>query len=254
MNSKLLFLIVFGMLVITAACAPAQIKTRIEDATNTEIEQATIEGIQLQQEGIGPIEITPPPPGEGQIFPPSTDGDGGNINSRGEQTTDAASDGTPGLIESKSPIGLTLEGEIAAAVNWLTFQDQAYRFSIDYPESYSILPEEDLSLGSETGLLKNLRFLDQQLADGATADLEIPNFTIEVFDLGNRTLDTFLEENFERGERERIELGELSGIRVSFNQLIAPNEFYYFSDNGYVYKLTPMGLYSQEMLGTFQIH
>lgn len=254
MNSKLLFLIVFGMLVITAACAPAQIKTRIEDATNTEIQQPASDEIQLQQEGIGPIEITPLPPGEERSPTPSTEGDGGNINSKGERTTSAASDGEPGMIESKSPGGLTLEGEISAAFNWLTYQDQIFLFSIDYPESYSILPEEDLSLGSETGLLKNLRFLDQQLASGNTADLEIPNFTIEVYDLGNHTLETFLEVNFDRGDQEIIELGELSGIRVSFNQLIAPNEFYYFSENGYVYKLTPMGLYSQEMLGTFQIH
>ena len=158
------------------------------------------------------------------------------------------------MIESKSPSGLTLEGEISTAVNWLTYQDQAFRFSIDYPESYSILPEEDLSLGSEYGRLLNLRFLDRQLADGDTADLEIPNFRIEVYDLRNQSLESFLEENIDRGDREKIELGELIGIRVSFNQLIAPNEFYYFSGNGYVYKLTPMGLYSQEMLETFQIH
>ena len=254
MNSKLLFLIVFGMLLITAACAPAQIKTRIEDAANTEIEGPASEGIQLQQEGIGPIEITPLPSGEERSPVPSTDGDGGNINSKGERTTGAASAGEPGMIESKSPSGLTLEGEISAAVDWLTYQDQIFQFSIDYPQSYTILPDEDISSGSESGLLQDLRFLDRQLADGATADLEIPNFKIEVYALGNHTLETFLEVNFERGQREIIELGELSGIRVSFNQLIAPNEFYYFSDHGFVYQLTPMGLYSQEMLETFQIH
>jgi hypothetical protein len=254
MNSKLLFLIVFGMLVITAACAPAQTETRIEDATNTEIEGPASEGIQMQQEGIGPLEITPPPPGGDHNLAPSTDGDGGNINSKGERTTGAASDGEPGMVESKSPSGLTLEGEISAAVDWLTYQDQIFQFSIDYPQSYTILPDEDISSGSEPGSVQNLRFLDRQLADGATADLEIPNFTIEVYDLGNHTLETFLEGNFERGERETIKLGDLIGIRVSFNQLIAPNEFYYFSDHGFVYQLTPMGLYSQEMLETFQIH
>jgi len=254
MKRRTLYIIVVGTLILSTACIQQDAELLTGDENKTEIEQPASEGIQLQQEGIGPLEITPPPPGDDHSLAPSTDGDGGNINSRGERTTGAVSDGEPGMIESKSPSGLTLEGAISAAVNWLTYQDQIYQFSIEYPESYTILPEKDLSPGSESGLLQDLRFLDRQLADGATADLEIPNFTIEVYDLGNHNLGTFLEENFDRGEREIIELGELSGIRVSFNQLIAPNEFYYFSDNGYVYKLTPMGLYSQEMLDTFQIH
>jgi hypothetical protein len=47
--------------------------------------------------------------------------------------------------------------------------------------------------------------------------------------------------------------GDLSGIRVYFKQLIAPNEFYYFSEHDYVYKLTPLGQYGQEMLQSFEI-
>jgi hypothetical protein len=253
MNRKIIIIVAFGMLILSTACAQQEIEKLINDANNVKIEQPAGEEIQLQQEGIGPLEITPPSPGEEPNFAPSSAGGGGNISSTGGRTTSEAGTGEQGLVESKAPSGLTLEQEISQTVNWLSYQDQTYRFSVDYPESYMILPEEGLSLGSEPGLLMNVRFLDQQLASGDTADLEIPDFTIEIYDLGNQTLEAFLEVNLEQGELERYKLGDLSGFRVYLNQMIAPNEFYYFADHGFVYKLTPLGLYSQEMLDSFQV-
>jgi hypothetical protein len=98
-----------------------------------------------------------------------------------------------------------------------------------------------------------VRFLDRQLAKASTADLEIPNFTIEIFDLENQSLESFLDAYFEQGERQTINLGNLKGIRIYFDQLIAPNEFYYFANQDLVFKLTPLGEYNQEMLDSFQI-
>jgi hypothetical protein len=252
MNSKLISLIVFGVLVISTACASGQIETMIEDQANTISEQLSNEGIQLQQEGIGPLEITPLPPGEQHTAPP-VQGDGGNINSRGQISTSAAPGGEPGMSESKAPSGITLEGEVESVISWRIYQDQEYPFSIAYPAIYAILPAE---IRSETGapeLLHQVRFLDRQLASGDTADLEIPNFRIEIYDLGNLSLETFLDENFDRGNREPFNQGGAIGIRVFFDQMIAPNEFYYFADQSFVYKLTPNGEYSQEMLASFQI-
>lgn len=253
MNRRVHFLIILGMLILSSACTQVEIETLIGDSITTEIEQPASDEIQLQQEGIGPIEITPLPPGDEPNLAPSTDGDGGNINSRGERTTSESSNGEPGMIESKAPSGQTLEKDASLAVNWLTYQDPTYQFSIDYPDAYIILPEEDLPPGSDSGPLKKVRFLDRELAGGATADLEIPNFMIEVYDLGSLSLENYLELNLERGEREAINIGSLSGYRVYLNQMIAPSEFYYFADHGHVYKLTPMGKYSQEMLESFQI-
>jgi hypothetical protein len=253
MKSKAITLIVFGVLVITTACAPGQLETLIEDQTNTISEQITNEGVQLQQEGIGPIEITPLPAGEEPYLPPPGEGDGGNINSRGERSTGTAPDGEPGKIESKAPSGLTLEGQAETLISWLTYQDQEYPFSIDYPDSYVILPAEVEFETDGPKLLHQLRFLDRQLASGDTADLEVPNFTIEVYELESLSLDTFLDEYFKRGNREPYDHGGLTGFKVFFNQMIAPNEFYYFADQNQVYKLIPLGLYSQEMLESFRI-
>ncbi|MBY8999224.1 MAG: hypothetical protein KGD60_16070, partial [Candidatus Thorarchaeota archaeon] len=77
--------------------------------------------------------------------------------------------------------------------SWLTYQDQDFHFSIAYPDSYAILPAQNSSAAGGPELLHVLRFLDHQLASGDTAGLEIPNFTIEVFDLGSLSLEKFLE-------------------------------------------------------------
>lgn len=252
MNSKVITLIVFGVLVITTACASGQIETLIEDQTNTISEQLSSEGIQLQQEGIGPLEITPLPPGEQRTAPP-VEGDGGNINSRGEISTSAAPGVEPGMIESKSPSGMSLESEVESGISWLTYQDQDFPYSIAYPDTYVILPAEIQSGTAGPELLHQVRFLDHQLASGDTADLEIPNFRIEIFDLGNRTLETFLDDEFDRGNREPFNQEGIIGLRVFLDQMIAPNEFYYFTHQNHVYKLTPIGEYSQEMLASFDI-
>jgi len=157
------------------------------------------------------------------------------------------------MVDSQAPGGLPLEEELQPAVSWLTYLDQDFHFSIAYPDSYTILPTQNSSDTGGPELLHQLRFLDHQLASGDTAGLEIPNFTIEVFDLGSLTLEKFLEQHLEVGNREPFSLGKLNGIRVSLDQLIAPNQFYYFADQSFVYKLTPLGEYGQQMLESFQI-
>jgi hypothetical protein len=253
MISKIIPLIVFGVLVITTACSAGEIDTFIQDQANTVGESLTNEAIQLQQQGIGPLEITPPPPGEGHRLAPAGEGDGGNISSLGEQTTGNTPGGAAGKIESKAPGGLTVEGDLKYAASWLSYNDQEYPFSINYPDTYTLLPAATLSQPSGPTLLHQVRFLDRQLAQASTADLEIPNFTIEIFDLENQSLESFLDAYFEQGERQSINLGNLKGIRIYFDQLIAPNEFYYFANQDLVFKLTPLGEYNQEMLDSFQI-
>lgn len=253
MISKISPLIVFGVMVITTACSAGEIDTFIQDQANTVGESLSNEAIQLQQQGIGPLEITPPPPGEGHNLAPASEGDGGNISSLGKQTTGSVQGGGAGKIESKAPGGATLDGDLERATSWLSYIDQTYPFSINFPDTFTLLPAGTQTQPSRPTLLYQVRFLDRQLVQGSTADLEIPNFTIEIFDLENHSLETFLDGYFEQGVRQSFNLGSLKGIRVYFNQLIAPNEFYYFADQGLVFKLTPLGEYSQEMLESFQI-
>lgn len=241
------------MQVFFTACAVGEMETLGEGITGITTQELTSGEIQLQQEGIGPIEITPPPPGEAPGLPPASAGGSGNISSSGERSESNAPSDQPGMIQSKAPGGQVLEQALPVGASWLIYQDQSFPFSLAYPDTYAIL--ENDTLAEKTGLnpIHQVRFLDKQLAEGDTADLEIPNFTVEIYNLDEQSLESFLDKNFPQGQREQVTLNNVNGLRVFFNNLIAPNQFYYLSDRGYVYRLIPMGEFSQEMLASFQI-
>jgi hypothetical protein len=252
MKYRTLYLVVLAVLLLSTACVQQGVESLAGGSESPRSEQTSGDDIQLQQEGIGPIEITPLPPGQ-EPSPAPPGAGGGNISSQGERTAGEISDSQPGMIDSKAPGELTLEEQVVPAVNWLTYRDQDFGFVIEYPDAYVILEDPVDLAGSQPGLLGEIRFLDRQLAAADTADLEIPGFRIEVYELGDNTLESFLEDNLPRGRQESYELGDLSGVRATLNQMIAPHEFYYFADQGYVYRLTPLGEYGQQMLESFQI-
>jgi len=252
MTRTTIFIIVFGMLILSTACVQQDITT-LAKSVITPAEEQGIDGIDLQHEGIGPLEITPDSSNAKPKDSPSAGQDGGNISSSGERSAGEPVSGEPGQIDSVAPSGLTLEQDASQPVSWLTYRDQACSFSIDYPDTYTILPEPEPFNNADPDLAHRVRFLDAQLAAGDTAEFEPPNFTVEIYTLGDQTLEAFINNDENRGEREAYTFGDLSGFRILFKQLIAPNEFFYFSEHGYVYKLTPLGLYSQEMLHSFQI-
>jgi hypothetical protein len=252
-DRKPIILIVLGLLILSTACAQQESVPLTGDLKHTEGAAASGGEIQLQQEGMGPLEITPLPPGEEPGFAPPVEGEGGNISSTGERTTADVSDSQPGMIDSKSPGEPVLEQEISPAVGWLTYRDPDFHFSIQYPQNLVVLPEQNLPVDSRPGLLHEVRFLDEQLAGSDTAGLEVPQFSVAIYNRGDQTLEAFLDANQIRGEREYYTQGNLSGLRVTLNQMIAPNEFYFFTELGYVYKLTPLGTSSQEILESFQI-
>ena len=114
-------------------------------------------------------------------------------------------------------------------------------------------PEIDPLKDIDPSMFHRIRFQDVDLAEGDTAEYEIPKFTIEIFDLETQSLENFLDIKAAGAAREDITIGELAGYKVSINQLRAPNVHYYFPGSGNVYKLTPLGDYDDEMLLSFQI-
>jgi hypothetical protein len=198
-------------------------------------------------EGKGPLVITPAPGEDGEISSLP-----GEIDPSMAEPQGGSYGGEPGQINSSAPEEL-LDEEDQQVVTWLTYQDQAFSFSINYPNIYLILPETANSEDDVPAKVHQVRFQDMQLATGDTADFELPNFMIEVFELDDQSLEAFIAQNEPDGFVEAYQVNNLNGFRVYYNQLIAPGEFYFFSANGYVYKLTPLGLYSQEMLHSFQI-
>lgn len=235
MKQMLIPLIISGALLVATACAPETTYSPGE-GSNVPTQDHVDDGIQLLGEGIGPLEITPDASSGVGENDSSGDQTGGNISSSGKQSASTSTDEQPGFIGS-SAIG---DSEVNRKVNWLTYLDSAFRFSIDYPEVFIILPETEPLNNIDSALEQRVRFQDIDLAEGDTAEYEIPKFTIEVFDLESRSLESYLDIKTAGAEREVITIGELVGYKVSFNQLRAPNVYYYFPGGGSVYKLTPL--------------
>ena len=252
MNRIFSSLIVLGILFLATACASGNLVAP-DEGLNAPASEAGGNEIQLLHEGKGPLEITPDPAGRKDTTSSSADQGGGNVSPSGGEPQSKTLGEESGQIESFAPSELVAdEGEIKP-VDWLTYQDQTFLFSIEYPDTYTILPENIHLEETDPLTTHRVRFQDIALATGDTASFEIPKFTIEIFELGDLTLDAFLDTYAAGAEREVYTQGDLTGLRVYFNRLSAPNEFYYFTSHGYVYKLTPLGKYSDEMLQSFQI-
>ncbi len=240
-------IVLVSTLMLATACAPETAERLLGEAGASG--QQGDQSRQLLAEGKGPIEITPGAPGGDVVG--SDDQAGGVVSSSGEQIAGSVQGSQAGSLESSAPAG---SGEpVSKPVNWLVYQDETYKFSISYPDVYVILPEVELLREIDPDLAHRVRFQDADLAKGDTADLEPPQFTIEIFKSNSSSLESFLDTKMPGARREPYKIGDLQGYRVSTNLLMAPNEFYFFSGNGYVFKLTPMGAYSQEMLESFKL-
>lgn len=209
-------------------------------------------GGQLQAADQNPPEITLAPAGT-SVFPalPGEQGSG-NIASQSGQGQIGGNEDEPGQIDSFAPEELTGE-EAPGPINWLTYQDEAFKFTIAYPDTYTILAEPPQLQEVKPGLVHRVRFQDIDLAASDNSNLEIPQFSIEVFDLGDLPLKEFVKTSTQGSNLDDYSQGGLRGFRVSSDILIAPNEYYYFTDGVHAYILTPLGQYSQEMLDSFEL-
>ena len=254
MNTRLLPILIFASLLLATACtpevieklgAPAESQGGAEPAGQVDLLGQAEPAGQVSSPGGEVIVNTPPPSGEG----------GGAITSAGGQTSTGSSVGNePGMSGSSAAGGAAPSGAEQKPVNWLTYQDKSYGFSISYPDTYVILDEIELLKDVDPALVRRVRFQDKELASGATAKLEPPQFSIEVYEKpAIDTLQAFIGAKIPGWSIESFKLGDLQGYRVSSNRLMAPNEFYFFESSKYIYKLTPLGPYSQEMLQSFKI-
>ena len=253
MYTRLLPILIFSSLLLATACSPGAIEQLGAPAESQGgagqagqvdlLGQAEPAG-QISSPGGEVIVNTPPPSGDG----------GGVITFSGGQSAGPSVGNEPGLADSSTADGSAPSGEVQRPVNWLVYQDKSYGFSISYPDTYVILDEIELLKDIDPVLVHRVRFQDKTLASGDTAKFELPQFSIEVYEKpAIDTLQAFIGAKISGWTVESFKLGDLQGYRVSSNRLMAPNEFYFFEGSQYIYKLTPLGQYSQEMLQSFKI-
>jgi hypothetical protein len=184
--------------------------------------------------------------------------DNGVINSEGTIVAPMPdSGGDPGQEPGSLPEGESGEPPVGADnVNWLTYADSEFRFSIKYPDIFVILDEPKQPEGNVPELIHRVRFQDKSLLGVDTAALEPPQFSIEVFsNSAGLSLQEWLQQREMIPTNSQVEdflIAGQPGLIVTRMELIAPGQFVFIEDKGLVFRLTPLGSYSEEMLRSFQ--
>jgi hypothetical protein len=161
--------------------------------------------------------------------------------------------------ESPSPQAGTVEPQEKGAamdesVEWLRYSNSQFKFSISYLSTYVILDESESPEDTLPPPVFRVQFQDRALATSETADLQVPMAAVEVFRKEqSESLEEWLDLHGESGSRSPITGGGLQGYRVSLPVLMAPNEFTYFASDTYVYRLTLLGPFAEEILQSFKI-
>ena len=131
---------------------------------------------------------------------------------------------------------------------WLTYTNPLYGVTLRYPSIYKVVvlqeqlqPAPIFRVGMQPASLTN------------PSGMEPPMFAIDVYDnASHASLDAWLASRVSLGTatRDAIQVGGENGIRIAYQTLLAPNTFYYVARGSFVYRFTPLGTYSDDMLKT----
>jgi len=205
----------------------------------------------LASSGSEPIfEITRSPMQEGETKKAMPEGNA-LVSSSGQQVSLPGGGGKPGAVSGSNPN--QAPPEPSRPVSWIVYTDEAYHFSISYPDFFTILPEYELSAAQMAGLVHRVRFQDKQLLNSEAGRREPAQFTIDVFQRGTLPLEQWALSFGGQGELQTVNIGNLVCIREQQNTLMAPNIFYYCASTEFWYRLTPLGMYSEDMLRSFKV-
>ena len=149
-------------------------------------------------------------------------------------------------------------GAGAQEKGWRVYKNDAYGFSVKYPNNYVILRERGAEPGESPRALARLRLQERRIAAGQFADLEPPQFSVEVFDAaGGKSLREWLEAAGWLSEGDDIEPAELEGaregLRVRMMAQMAPNEFYFYRTDRRVFRVIPLGEHGRAVLDSFRL-
>jgi hypothetical protein len=136
---------------------------------------------------------------------------------------------------------------------WLTYANQQYGLTLQYPATYTVTVVDK-------GLEPNatLRIAFQLASLVRPTGMEPPQFAVDVFSNPSRSsVEAWLAANgatsaMKRPVQDAVQVGGVQGIRVVDQILLAPNTFYFVVRGAFVYRFTPLGAYSDEMLKSVQ--
>jgi hypothetical protein len=136
---------------------------------------------------------------------------------------------------------------------WQAYRNDQYAVELRYPLDYAaVKPRNRL----QPAPLFRVWFKEAGLVNSPIADREPPQLAVDVYDnASQQTLDAWLAgsgvtRNFARVTRQAVKVGGVEGLRLTDQTLLAPNTFYYVARGIFVYRFTPLGGLSDQMLAT----
>ena len=141
--------------------------------------------------------------------------------------------------------------QAAAPATWQVYRNDTYKFSVNYPDSYVVVPA---TAQPQPAPLAQVWFQDAALARSETAALQPPQFAVDVYALpAGQSLDQWLQTlpRADQFERQPVQVGGVEGARLVSPLLMAPNEFVVVAHGGYVYRITMLGEFGPQMLASF---
>lgn len=211
-----------------------------------------------------PAATSQPSPGlltmSGETIPASSVG-GGSAQSAGGAPaqvegnlgqTDAG--GAPVQIEGSMP-----QKDQVTTVNqpegWSFYTEDTFHFSISYPSNYAA-QQLAASAAGNVSPVHAVSFRDKSVASSGTGVADLPAFSVEVFANGSGlSLDRWIDANDARPNSTRtpVTLGNAPAVKVELSTYIAPGQFYYVAQGKYVYRITPVGPFADQLLQSFKL-
>jgi hypothetical protein len=153
-------------------------------------------------------------------------------------------------------VALTLvAGEPATgAVPTKTYKSEQFKFSFDYPASWSV--QEGSS--SDRSQLLSLKLLSRDEDVDVLREYSPGSFGIEVFANPRQLeLQDWLDEHgWPFGESGRsvtaASIGGLPALEIATGKMFAPNRFIYVAAHGVIVRLAPLAAQSQAVLRSFR--
>ena len=136
---------------------------------------------------------------------------------------------------------------------WQKYSNHRYSFELRYPPDYAMVyPRGQL----EPRPLFRVWFKEASMVKSPIAEREPPQFAVDVYqNESQQTLDAWLASsgllhNLTRPLQQTVDIGGMQGLRVTGMTMVAPNTFYYVARGPFVYRFTPLGRLSEEILAT----
>jgi hypothetical protein len=185
------------------------------------------------------------------VSPQGTAAPGGDsaIDSSGNIVPSEPGSSDPGAAAGSQP---NPEGS-DVAMNWIDYVDANFGFSLTYPDIYTPLKEPQ-NLGEIVpNLVGRFRLLEPVIASSAFADREPPKFSIEIYsNAAALSLESWINANTDGGDVESVQVDGVACSQLTLRILLAPNQFIFCAKGDKIFKFTPLGPQSQEILASFK--